>query len=218
IKSDSANHVKKNFFQIDVADLERLEEEIGPRLAQKMIATETGDLSLGAVINGLKYTTIVFPSLKPRTVFTIVNNNIKTVVQNELVAREGMKRNYQQSENVRHDVNVWMDSRRSRLLMKAVTDTVAVGDDEIDAAVKLNIRRKLLDERKQQTLNNYLGALGRKYNVTMDTAKLRSVSTTTTSMVTWRTIGFGGRILAVPMVVPQTQWIRGMLPEKTINQ
>jgi len=262
----------------------------------------------------------------------IVNNNIKTVIQNELLAREGVKRNYQQSDNVRHDLAVWMDNRRGRLLMNAVADTVTVSDEEVQAyytnnasafgaavelkvreilvdsvslalqlrkridagenfaslaskyskrtawaarggeseyflstkypelggyassadsgkvigplripdgltiftvldrrihddsikstlpAVKQNIRKKLLDEKKQQTWNKYIGGLAAKYNVSMNLANLRKTPTTTTSMVTWRTIGFGGRILAVPMVMPQTEWVREMQSAKKINQ
>jgi parvulin-like peptidyl-prolyl isomerase len=329
---DSSGHLAKNVYQIYTEDLERLEQNFGARCALKFITTPSGDLTLGAVINGLKYNQVVFPSLKAQIIQAILNNNIKTVIQNEFIAREGVKKNYQQSDNVRHDVGVWMDNRRSRLLMKTVTDTVTVSDADVlsyykdhatefgatlevnvqeilvdsastafdlrkridagedfgalakkyskrpgwakqggvsglfftsqhpelggyaanaeigkivgplkisegitiftvldrrihddslqktFASVKLNIRKKLLDERKQQTLNKYLGALGKKYNVVMDNDKLRTVATTNTSMVTWRTIGFGGRILAIPMTTPESQWVREMQQQKTINQ
>ncbi|MGE5313612.1 MAG: peptidyl-prolyl cis-trans isomerase [Acidobacteriota bacterium] len=332
LRSDSAGHKAKNVYMLYQADLERLEQHFGDRGAMKFITSESGNLTLGAVINGLKYNQVVFPSLREHVVQIVLNNNIKTVVQNEIIAREGMKRNYQQSENVRHDVGVWMDNRRGRLLMKAVIDTVTVNDAEIEeyyamhaaefganvevkvreilvdsgktaldlrrrldagedfgllaskyskrkawarqgglselfpvskypeiggyaagsepgriigplkipegytiftlverriqddsvrknfAAVKQTIEKKLLDEKKQQTLNRYIAALGRKFNVSFDYEKLKRVQTTTTSMVTWRTIGFGGRILAVPMASPQTQWMREMPQQKSVNQ
>jgi hypothetical protein len=37
-------------------------------------------------------------------------------------------------------------------------------------------------------------------------------------MVTWRTIGFGGRVMAVPMVSLQSDWVREMQVMKNINQ
>jgi parvulin-like peptidyl-prolyl isomerase len=332
MKSDSANHYAKNLFHFTSDDCDRLERTFGAKVGKKLVMIESGDLTLGMVLNGLKYNQVVFPTLKPSVVQAIVNNNIKTVIQNELLAREGVKRNYQQSDNVRHDLAVWMDNRRGRLLMNAVADTVTVSDEEVQAyyannasafgaavelkvreilvdsvsmalqlrkridagenfaslaskyskrtawaarggeseyflstkypelggyassadsgkvigplripdgltiftvldrrihddsikstlaAVKRNIRKKLLDEKKQQTWNKYIGGLAAKYNVSMNLANLRKTATTTTSMVTWRTIGFGGRILAVPMVMPQTEWVREMQSAKKINQ
>jgi parvulin-like peptidyl-prolyl isomerase len=332
MQSDSANHYAKKLFHITSEDCDRLERNFGVKGGVKFVMMESGDLTLAMVINGLKYNQVVFPSLKPSTVQAILNNNIKTVIQNELLAREGVKRNYQQSDNVRHDLAVWMDNRRGKLLLNSITDTVTVSDDailsyydnnaaafgatvevkvqevlvdsskfaielrkRIDAgenfgslaskyskrkawashdgvseyfyttkypelggyaasadsgkvigplripegvtifkvldrrihddsiranftAVKLNIRRKLLEEKKKQTLNTYIGRLANKYNVSMDNAKLKRLETTTTSMVTWRTIGFGGRIIAVPMVSLQSDWVREMQPPKHINQ
>lgn len=240
MKNDSANHYQKNLFQFTSEDCERLERNFGERCAVKFVMMDSGDLTLGDVINGLKYNQVVFPSLKPSIVQAILNNNIKTVIQNELLAREGMKRNYQQAENVRHDVGVWMDNRKGKLLLKAVSDTVTVADTEVAAyyekvkaeersiredsvkysyaAMKLNIARKLLEEKRKRTLNAYIGGLATKYRVSMDNTKLQQTKTTTTSMVTWRTIGFGGRIIAVPMMSLQSDWVREMQPTKIINQ
>jgi len=332
MKTDSANHFVKNLFQFTSDDCERLERNFGAKCSAKFISIESGGLTLGQVLNGLKYNQVVFPSLTLPIVQAILNNNIKTVIQHELLAREGVKRNYQQSENVRHDVSVWMDNRKGKLLIKAVTDTVDVADAEVEdfyarnaaafgarvevklreilvdsadaardlrrridagedfaslaaahskraawaaqggvseyftttkypalggyaaaadsgivagpyripegwtiftvldrrihddsirhtfAAVKLNIRRKLLDEKRKRTLNTFIGGLATKYNVSMDAERLRNTVTTTTSMVTWRTLGFGGRIMAVPMVSLQSDWVREQQPSKIINQ
>jgi parvulin-like peptidyl-prolyl isomerase len=332
MKSDTANHYAKHLFMFTSQDCERLERTFGALAGRIFVSMGSGDLTLGMVINGLKYNQVVFPSLKPSIVQAIVNNNIRTVIQNELLAREGVKRNYQQSENVRHDLAVWMDNRKGKLLMNAVADTVTVSDASVEtyythfassfgatvevkvqeilvdsiadalalrkridagesfaalaskytkrtewaarggvsdyftttkypalggyaesadsgkvvgplripegltifmlldrrinedsikntlAQVKLNIRKKLLDEKKKQTLNKYIGGLAAKYNVSMNTERLKRVGTTTTSMVTWRTIGFGGRIMAVPMVSLQSDWVREMQPAKHINQ
>ncbi len=332
MKSDSVNHVAKNLFTFTGPDCDRLERTFGPMCAKKFVMMPSGDLTLGMVINGLKYNQIVFPSLKLSVVQAIVNNNIKTVIQNELLAREGVKRNYQQSENVRHDLAVWMDNRRSRLLMQAVTDTVSVGEEAIEAyynnnaaafgaavelklqeilvdsvatalelrkritagenfaalasrystrkkwashggvsdyffttqypelggyaesadsgkvigplkisggltifkvldrrihddsvrqkfaAVKLKIRTMLLEQKKKKTLDAYIGGLANKYTVSINTERLRNIRTTTSSMFTWRTIGFGGRIMAVPMVSLQSDWVREVRPAKILNQ
>lgn len=329
---DSAGHNAKDLFIMSADQIERLEERFGSRCGVTFVMLPSGNMTLGEVINGLKYNQVVFPSLKPQIVQAILSNNIKTVIQNELIARDGVKRNYQQSENVRHDLSVWMDNRRARLLMKSVGDTVTVSDDEIMAyyhahaeqfgatievnvkeilvdsvsmaldlrkrldagedfamlakkyskrqpwakqggvsgffntklypelglyatsavigklvgplkiaegltifsvidrriqddslqkifdTVKQNVRARLLNEKKQEALNQYLGSLGRKYHVVMNNDRLRNLTTTSTSMVTWRTIGFGGRILAVPMASPQSQWVREMYSPKTINQ
>lgn len=328
---DSVGHKSKGLYVFSSTDIFRLIDKLQLYNKTTFITAKSGTMTVRQVLEMLQYNRVVFPSLKEGTVQAILNNNIKTVVQNELIARDGFSKNIQQSEQVRHDINVWMDNRRSRLLMQQITDTVQISDREIldyyrrnaelfGAKVNVNIREilvdsvkvaqdlrkridkgedmaelarkyskrkewaarggesgffsitehgdlgfyassvdtgeiigplrikegitifrllekrqnldslkqefsqvrkavaaKLLNERRKQVLNKFIGGLARKYGVAIYERNLRSVKTTTTSMFTWRHIGWGGVIVAVPSVSPQTEWIQEWLKPQDIN-
>jgi hypothetical protein len=289
-------------------------------------------MTLEQVLLSLSNNYVVFPFVRQEYVRWVLNNNIKTVIQNELLSREGFRKNLQQSENVRHDIAAWMDNRRSALLLRRILDTVRVSEEEIEqeyqkdptiygatVLVKLReilvdsiglakelrkridrgedfgklahqyskrkewakrggesdfidvsqwgmlglfassakigevagpwklqdgltiftvlerkilddslradfsetrqkIQQRILQQKRQKTLDQYIGTLAKKFNVTLNEANLRNVKTTTTSMMTWRHIGFGGRIVAVPSVVRQAEWVYEWLRQENLNQ
>ncbi len=331
LTSDTAAHRMKDLFYLPPADLDRLRDSFRDSLQSVFIRTASGPMTLGQILIGLSVNEIVFPNLRRGVVEAILNNNIKTVVQNELLAREALRKNLQQSENVRHDMSVWMNSRLSHLLEQRVVDTVTVSDaellgyyrenpgafdpdmevkvqeiltDSIEQALDLRsqilkggdmaalarryskrkewapsggvsgffrirdhgdlgfyastadsgalvgplrlqegyslfrvlerrtvkdsgyvsfdsarqvIRAKLLAEKRSQAMDHLVATLAKKYGVTLFEAKLRLIPVSTTNMFTWRTIGFGGRIVAVPPVAPEAGWVREWRQGTMIN-
>lgn len=333
LKSDSNAFKTKNVFYFPPTYWDTLEVRFATHLLQPFITiSDSVPMTLKQVFLGLKNNYVVFPFVRLEYIQWVLNNNIKTVIQNELLAREGLRKNLQQSENVRHDLSVWMDNRRSGLLMQNILDTVRVTSDEIEAEYKkdpsrygatvlVNIREilvdsmnlaltlrerilkgenfellakryskrkelmknggasglvnvnqlgelgivvsmapigelfgprrlnegytlftvlerkvvddslrahfsdvqrkiesKLLAEKRQTTLDRYIGTLAKKYGVTINEANLRKTQTTTHSMFTWRHIGFGGRIMAVPTVMRQFDWIYEWKRQENLNQ
>lgn len=333
LKSDSVNYFAKNIYQFPASALNILQVKFADRLTEDFIIIESGNMTLGDVLTGLSNNNVVFPSpLNIDHLRIVLNNNIKTVIQNELLSREGMKKNLQQSENVRHDVSTWMDNRKSWLLTRAILDTIRVSEAEIEGEYQKNprsygatvmvrikeilvdsiplaknlrerinngeefselakkyskrkdwntnggespwidvgmwgelglfaasanigdingpwkikegltifkvierkiiddslranftesrriIEQKVLNEKSQQTLDKFIGTLAKKYNVTINEASLRNVNTTSTNMFTWRHIGFGGRIVAVPQMMRQTEWVYEWLKQEQLNQ
>lgn len=332
LKSDSANYASKGNFMFPSSAVASLMEKFSDRKNEFFIISQSGNMTVGEVLIGLGNNNIVFPSLKPEHVQVVLNNNIKTVIQNELIAREGFKKNIQQSENVRHDLSTWIDNRKSWLLMRAIIDTITINSDEIEEEYQKNpevygatvmvrlreilvdstseaktirrkidagenfatlakkhtkrkdwvqnggespwvdvktlgdlgmfaasskigemngpwkikegftiysvierkvlddslrsnfsetrqtIERKLLPQKRQKTINQFIGTLAKKYNVTINETALRNVQTTTTNMYTWRHIGFGGRIQAVPQTSLQAEWVYEWLRQEQLNQ
>ena len=328
---DSLGHKSKGLYVFSSTDISRLIEGLQKYNNAVFITAKSGTMTVREVLEMLQYNRVVFPSLKENVVQAILNNNIKTVIQNELISRDGFSKNIQQSEQVRHDINVWMENRRSHLFTQQIVDTVQVSDREVldyyrrnaelfGANVDVNIREilvdsvklaqdlrkridkgeemaglarlyskrkewasrggesgffsitehgdlgfyassadtgetvgplrikegltifrvlekrqhldslkqdfnqikksvvaKLLIERRKQALNKFIGGLARKYGVAVFEKNLRGVKTTTTSMFTWRHIGWGGVIVAVPSVSPQTGWIQEWLKPKDVN-
>jgi peptidyl-prolyl cis-trans isomerase C len=333
LKSDSNSFRTKNVFYFPATYFDTLEQRLKNDLRQPFISiSDSVPMTLQQVLMGLKNNYVVFPYVKIEYIRWVLNNNIKTVIQNELLAREGLRKNLQQSENVRHDLSVWMDNRKSRLLLQKVIDTVRVSKDEVEeeyrknpglygAAVLVNLReilvdsvnlaqelkeriskgdnfeklarqyskrkewtknggvsgfvninqlgelgifastavvgelngpwkikegftifivldRKVVDDslranfseverkietnllvkKRQAVLDRYIGALAKKYGVTMNEANLKNTPATTHSMFTWRHIGFGGRIMAVPTVFRQFDWVYEWLKQEHLNQ
>jgi len=130
--SDSAAYFSKEMFVFSSTSVVKLQQKFSSRLNDQFITIVSGNLTLDEVLVNLGNNSINFPSLKRDEVRLILNNNIKTVIQNELLSREGLKKNLQQSENVRHDVSTWLDNRKSQLLLRMVLDTVRVSKEEIE--------------------------------------------------------------------------------------
>jgi len=331
--ADSNEYRSKNVYYLPVALLDVIERQFASKRSDVFVTFPTGEpMTFGQVIMGLRNNYIVFPNLQKEYVEWVLNNNIKTVIQNELLTREGLRKNLQQSANVRHDLSTWMDNRRGLLLLHRIADSVSVDSleieeeylkdpgsygatvmvqlreiliDSVDLAKQLRerinrgedfsklarqyskrkewavrggesefinvkklgdlgmfvssavigdvegpwrikdgftiftvIERKILDdslranftetrqrlqqkilrEKRQITINRYIGTLAKKYGVTVDENALRRVPTTQHSMMTWRHLGFGGRIVAVPQVQRQSEWIYEWLRQEQLNQ
>ena len=186
LMSDTVAHTYKKNFILFSSDVEKLEEIFAPLLTAPFAAIQSGDMTLGDVLIGLKNSMVVFPNMQKNVVLGVLNNNFRIIVQNELLAREGFKKNFQQSENVRHDIATWMDNRRTMLMFKQIKDTLHVSDQEVmtaynknqevfGAQVEVNIREILLDTtladvklavdlRKRILAGEDIAALAKKYS------------------------------------------------------
>ncbi|NUN69851.1 MAG: hypothetical protein HUU02_09090 [Bacteroidetes bacterium] len=211
LRRDSAELFGKGLFQFSPVGTERLRGQIADILDQPFISIATGPMTVQQVLDGLVNNNVVFPApLETLQVRAVLNNNIKTVIQNEMLAREGLRRNLQQSAAVRHDIAVWMDNYRSARMLRAVLDTLAPPPDTLTPVQKERYRKEAVDA--------FIGELADRYGAAMREEALRNLSTTTTNMSTWRHIGFGGRILGVPQTRPQVDWIYERKKQDTINQ
>ncbi|MEW5799005.1 MAG: peptidylprolyl isomerase [Bacteroidota bacterium] len=331
---DSNAYRTKNVYMLSGSLLDDIQKRLGSYLQKEFVTFASGGepMTFGEVLLGLSNNYVVFPNLQKQYVQWVLNNNIKTVIQNELLTRDGLRKNLHQSENVRHDLSTWMDNRRSALLLRKIVDTINVSESEIEeeyqknpalygatvlvkvrevlvdsmslakelrerlkrgedlaalarkyskrkewvknggesdltdiknlgdlgvfaaganvgdiegplkikegltiftvlerkiiddslrmnfAVTKRTIEQKLLGIKRQKTLDRFIGTLAKKYGVTMNESNLRKTSTSTSSMFTWRHIGFGGRIVAVPQVIRQAEWVYEWLRQENLNQ
>ncbi len=73
----------------------------------------------------------------------------------------------------------------------------------------------LLEEKRRNVLNQYVGKLADENGVKIFLDKVRAVNVTPMQMYTVRYIGFGGKISAVPPVYPREGWIKFL--QKKVN-
>jgi len=72
--------------------------------------------------------------------------------------------------------------------------------------------QKFSDEVIQETID-----LANKYGVSVDEELLKSIQVTNTTTVVYRNFGFGGRLLAVPMTLPNHLWVKPWREQQKIN-
>ena len=66
----------------------------------------------------------------------------------------------------------------------------------------------LIAERKNEILNKFIANLAKEQNVKIFDNNLKNVDVTPIQMLTFRYIGFGGKIMAVPTLYPREDWIK----------
>jgi hypothetical protein len=89
------------------------------------------------------------------------------------------------------------------------TDSAALRRDE-------EARREVLAMKRQGLLNQFIAQTARKRGYDIYEDRLRAISVTTVPMLTYRILGFGGRMFEVPFVDPQIQWLRIEPPEEPV--
>jgi len=83
---------------------------------------------------------------------------------------------------------------------------VFTGDAEYEAT-KEKLKKDLAFNKLRNSIINYSVALGRKYGITINENLLDETPVTNLNAVVYRYIGFGGKITAVPMMTPFTDWV-----------
>ena len=80
-----------------------------------------------------------------------------------------------------------------------------------NAAIQNSIqvaKQMLLAKEKQETLSRYIAGLAEKENVRLFRQNVLALKVTSIQMLTYRLIGFGGQILAVPQLYPREGWVK----------
>lgn len=82
----------------------------------------------------------------------------------------------------------------------------SIGNEAIKNSIEV-ARELLLAKEKQATLSEYIAHLAAHDNLRLFRQNLLALKVTRFQMLTYRLIGFGGRILAVPQLYPREGWI-----------
>lgn len=77
-------------------------------------------------------------------------------------------------------------------------------------------RRQLTARKQQGLLNRFLAQVANARGVDIYADRLRSISVTPLPMLTFRILGFGGRMFEVPFVDPQLQWLNIEPPQSPV--
>jgi hypothetical protein len=80
---------------------------------------------------------------------------------------------------------------------KAVTDSV-----------NNNLRSKIIDSKVEEEIQKYIAGLAGKQSISINKDALKNVELSSINTLTYRYMGFGGRIIAEPLTYPMYNWVK----------
>ena len=157
---------------------------------------------------------------------------LRRYIEHKLLSREGYHRGLQFSADVQQQLNMWRSYYLCNALRNRMLDNIHVTDDELlinfqskkkefaKISDSVELKEKLKYEIKQKKFNKSITdktiELANKYSVEVNHKLLENLEVTNTTTVIYRYLGFGGRILAVPMTIPNYNWVKPWLEQEPL--
>ena len=113
--------------------VEVIMSRLQPHLESVLVRIDDGDLTLGEVLEKFKYEDFLADEREGLAFRRALNEEVRSLVARELLAREGRRLGLQYTEAVRGDLQVWADYLSAAVLWHKIRDSVRVGDREIMA-------------------------------------------------------------------------------------
>ncbi len=77
-------------------------------------------------------------------------------------------------------------------------------------------KEMLLNQKRNEVMSKYLAKLASEQSTKIFISKLKEVDVTPIQMLTFRYIGFGGKIIAVPSLYPHEEWVKYLNDKKNL--
>jgi len=156
IAGDAAARAGKGGYRLVSTDLDSLEVAFSARLNDELVHIAGGGMTLQDVIDAMRSQELAFPVLESEPFLGRLNAAVKDIVREELIAREGYRRNIQHTESVKRDVAVWNDYWASAAMIQSIKNSVTASKQEavdflvrygaaLGAAYEVNVREVLCD-------------------------------------------------------------------------
>ncbi|MFZ4619940.1 MAG: peptidylprolyl isomerase [Bacteroidota bacterium] len=141
------------------------------------------------------------------------------LVDQEYLVQTGYRQGLNQSSAVRNDLKVWRDSYLSQFVRNKAEDTVTVSQNDIEELRRIfrndtsivnnnsKAREKMHQMKTNNALDRVVGTTANGTEITFFEKNFKEVQVTSSPTLVYRYLGFGGRMFAVPFVIPQTGWI-----------
>ncbi|MEJ2195592.1 MAG: hypothetical protein P8X73_12145 [Ignavibacteriaceae bacterium] len=226
-------------FRLQTEDVLFIEENIDENiLNMNYLDFNSEPISLKQFIRILVFDGFVTDGYDITTVSAFLNKKIRSIIEQELLSREGFKRGYNLLPEVEAETNMWVDNYLFQVLKNKFLDSVYISDakvyayyqsttddkDQLTKGIQLNdikkdeLKRKLSFQKATGIMNNYTVNLALKYGIGIDFDLLDSIEVTNLSSFAIRGLGFGGKINAVPMLAPNVKWVQPWLDKLNVIQ
>jgi hypothetical protein len=201
---NNAKHApKEQALTLSQQGIEELRAALVQVANEPFITSENASVSLGTIIDEMNYHPMQFRSLKRRSVHERLNQLLKSVADAALASQRAMRLQLHHAEEVRRDMRCWVDALQAGRLLASIVDSLGrVGNSTVDHGTSTS----LSVNRNAKRVDGMIASLARKFGVQFYTEKLQRVTVTPFNMITKRYLGFGGMMLAKPMLLQLWEW------------
>jgi len=151
-----------------------------------------GPLLLGDALEDLRFHAFTFRSLEPHAFAVELSAGLKSVVADELMTREGMRRHLDRDPDVRSDLAMWTSAWRAHmLLMRAAAGPAASDDDAFRRFALLDPQRarETSEVDVAEILSGSLEGASRTHALAAAGANFDSLARRLTIRADWRSRG-----------------------------
>ncbi len=155
-----------------------------------------------------------------------VEQRLRDLIDQEYLTRAAYRKGLHQSASVQGQLKIWRESFIAQSMRNRLVDTLSASDAEMDElrsmmkqdSVTLSDPAAAAEKVKQVKggllKDRYVGTTANGTAITVFEKNFEETSVTGTTSMVFRYLGFGGRMFAVPLVIPQTGWVRFWNEEK----
>lgn len=209
-----------SMYIVDASTLKHLTAAMGDSLSDVLVTfphtTWTGEQALEKISE----TNLATPHPSPKMIRVDMEQRLREIIDQEFLAQIGYQKGLHQSKAVMDDMKVWREAYIAQHVRAMVEDTIAVTQEDMreirkifqnDSAVVHNdeqAKEKVLSIKMSEATDRIVGGIANNQTITIYEKNFRTLEVTNTPSMVFRYIGFGGRMFAVPFVIPQVGWIR----------
>lgn len=214
VRRDSATYF------VDVQSIEYLRNRMKDSMTAAAVVMPHTVWNVEQMLERIQETNLAVPGPTLQRLRRDVEQRLREIIDQEFLSEIGYERGLQHSNAVRNDMKVWRDAYSAQIVRSKINDTIVVSRDEVeeirrvfrnDTAIVMNddkATEKAFEIKSQSFADRAVGTLANAYPIHIYEENFRTLQLTATPTMAFRYLGFGGRMFAVPFVVPHTGWIR----------
>jgi hypothetical protein len=120
ILTDGDSVAPRRGYPVIAGYVDELLVQLGSSLERPLVQLPGGPLRLGEALEEFRFYPVGIHSLEPERFAAELSAQLRTVVQGELMAREGLRRHLDQRPEVRRDLDMWTVAWRANLLLERI--------------------------------------------------------------------------------------------------
>jgi hypothetical protein len=207
-------------FYVDHSIIDSLRTSLKDSMSMPFVTFPHTAWSLEKALEKIVETNLATLNPSEKKIRVDMEQRLRDLIDQEYLVQTGYKQGLHQSAAVRNDLKVWRDSYLSQFVRNRSEDTVSVSQNDIeelrrvmrnDTSIINNTsaaRERMLQIKRSDLLDRIVGSVANGTEITFYEKNFNDVQVTTAPSLVYRYLGFGGRMFAVPFVIPQTGWIK----------
>ncbi|MHB1049973.1 MAG: peptidylprolyl isomerase [Bacteroidota bacterium] len=205
---------------VDYQSIELLRKRMKDSMAAAAVVMPHTVWSVEQMMERIRETNLATPRPSLQRIRTDVEQRLREILDQEFLAEIGYAKGLHLSNAVRNDMKVWRDAYRAQIVRSSINDTIVISREEMeeirrvfrhDTAIVMNddkAREKAFEIKSNYFVDRVVGEFANAASIRIDEENFRNLRVTATPSMVFRYLGFGGRMFAVPFVIPQVGWIQ----------